>query len=407
MLKVKKDFPIFEQVPGLVYLDNAATSQKPKQVIEAVSNFYLRYNSNIHRGIYTLSQEATNRVERSRGKVAKFVGADSPEEIIFTGNASEAINLVAFGYARKYLRAGDIIVLSEMEHHSNFVPWLRLRKETGIKLVFLPIGPDFSLNFNHLFSIKINFKKIKLVALTQASNVLGTINPIREIIKTYKRQGIEAKFLVDAAQSVPHIPIDIRSLGCDFLAFSAHKMLGPTGVGILWAKREILEEMDPMNVGSNMISSVTKDKAIWANLPDKFETGTGRLEAMAGLGAAIDYLNTVRMNNIAKHERLLTEYTLKELAKLKQVKLYGSRIADNRLGVFAFNLADIHAHDVGEILNRTQICVRTGHHCAQPLMTTLGVNATVRASLYLYNSKRDIDLLIEGLQKTLSIFNHG
>lgn len=405
--EIKKDFPIFKNVPGLVYLDSAATSQKPQEVISAVENFYSNHNSNIHRGIYTLSQEATELFEDARTKTAKFVGGADPCEIIITGNASEAINLVANGYAKKNLRSGDVVVLSETEHHSNFVPWLKLRDEMGIKLHFLPIKHDFSLDFENVFKSGVNLKKIKLVALTHASNVLGTINPIKKITSVYKKHGITAKYIIDAAQSVPHIQVDVKDLGCDFLVFSAHKMLGPSGVGVLWAKSEILEAMDPMFVGSNMISTVSKNKVTWAKSPEKFEVGTGKLEGVVGLGAAIDYLNKVGMKNIFKHEEQLVKYALKTLIQFKNVKLYGSHNPDGRLGVFSFNVGKIHAHDVGEILNRTKVCVRTGHHCAQPLLFSLAVSSTVRASIYLYNNIKDIDRLAEGINQVNRIFKNG
>src|SRR3989344_7095470 len=314
---IKKDFPIFQNSKKpFVYLDSGSTSQKPKSVIDAVSNFYSRTNANVHRGIYKLSEEATNLYEGARGKVAKFIGANSPSEIIFTGNTNEAINLVAFGWARKNLKAGDIVVTTEMEHHANFVPWLRLKEELGVVLHILPINKNFRLNFESLIKGKVNLRKVKLVALTQASNVLGTINPIQDLIKFLKEKGVRTKFLIDAAQSIPHIPINVKDLDCDFLAFSPHKMFGPTGIGILWAKKEILEEMDPVFVGSHMIAEVTKDKATFTEIPWKFEVGTGKLEAVVGLGAAIDYIEQVGMENIMRYERELTEYGLEKLQKV-------------------------------------------------------------------------------------------
>lgn len=440
LLNVKNDFPIFTTHPNLVYLDSAATSQKPKSVIDAVNKFFTTYNSNIHRGIYSLSQQATDIYENTRKKVADFIGADDPAEIIFTANASEALNLVAYGYARKYLQPGDIIVLTEMEHHSNFVPWLRLREEKGIELTFLPIllsssgltrgstsesildsrfwfdgahhpelvegrgndkvsdnNEDYRLDYKSIINMKINKKKIKLVTLTHASNVLGTINPVKDIVDFLQQNDINAKILIDAAQSIPHIPVNVKKLKCDFLAFSSHKMLGPSGVGVLWGKRELLEMMDPLLSGGGMIRSVSKDKATWSDIPDKFEAGTGKLEGVAGLGAAIDYLQQTGMKNIAEYEKEMTTYALKMLAGLKDVDLYGSKNSKDRLGVFAFNIRGLHPHDVGEILNRKQICVRTGHHCAQPLHRALGISSSVRASLYLYNTKEDIEKLAEGI----------
>ena len=403
-LNIKKDFPIFSNHPDLVYLDNAATSQKPKAVIGAVCDFYKKYNSNVHRGIYTLNQDATRLYERTRKKVADFIGADDPSEIIFTGNASEAINLVAYGFAGKYLKSGDIIILSEMEHHSNIVSWLRLKEEKGVKLFFIPIDDKFELNYKAILKLNLPKNKIKLVTLTHASNVLGTINPIAEIVDFLKKNGIKAKILIDGAQSVPHISVDVKKLSCDFFVLSSHKMLGSSGVGVLWAKKELLEKMDPLFVGSHMIKTVSKDKAIWADVPDKFETGTGRLEGVVGLGAAIDYIQKIGIQNVEGYETQLTNYAFGRLVKIKKLKLYANKNIKDRLGVFSFNIDTVHPHDVAEILNRSQICVRSGHHCAQPLMNVLGVPATVRASLYIYNTKEDINELVEGIKEVKRIF---
>jgi cysteine desulfurase/selenocysteine lyase len=372
-----------------------------------VSDFYSKFNSNIHRGIYDLNEKATHVFEDSRLKISRFIGASAPEEIVFTGNASEAINLVALGYAKKFLKPGDIIITSEMEHHSNFVPWLRLKNEIGLKLVFIPITKNYELDYRKLFTLGIPINKIKLIALTHASNVLGTINPISEISGVLKKKKINAKILIDGAQSIPHLPIDVDELGCDFFVFSSHKMLGPSGVGVLWSKRNLLDVMDPVFVGSNMIKTVSKNRATWADLPDKFEVGTQRLEAVAGLGAAVDYLNTLGMKKIQKYEKELTEYTLNWLLKIKNLKLFGKLTSEKRLGVFSFAIGNIHPHDIGEILNRNQICIRTGHHCAQPLMRVLGVFGTARASLYIYNTKEDIDRLVKGIMDIKRIFKYG
>jgi cysteine desulfurase / selenocysteine lyase len=404
LMDIKQDFPIFKNHPGLIYLDNAATSQKPRQVISAVNDFYTKYNSNIHRGIYDLSQNATDIYEKSRQKVADFIKASDPAEIIFTGNASEALNLVACGYAQKFLQKGDIIVLSDMEHHSNFVPWLRLRDKIGLELFFIPFDKDYRLDYKSILQTKLNKNKIKLITLTHASNVLGTINPITEIINFFKENDINAKIVVDAAQSIPHISINVKKLGCDFLAFSSHKMLGPSGVGALWGKKNLLDVMDPLLSGGGMILSVSKEKVTFAEAPDKFEAGTGKLEGVAGLGAAIDYLNNIGIKNIETYEKTLTEYALKQFMKLTDFDLYGSKNMKNRLGVFAFNIKGLHPHDVGEILNRQKICVRTGHHCAQPLHQALGVSSSVRASLYIYNTKEDIDKLMEGIGEAKKMF---
>ncbi len=403
-MNLRKDFPIFGNRPEMVYLDSAATSQKPRQVIAAMTEFLEKHNANVHRGIYDLSQEATDIFEGARGKMARFVGARDEREIVFTGNASEALNLVALGYGKKFLTSGDIVVISAAEHHSNFVPWLRLRKEIGIRIFMLPLLPDFTIDYRILDKAKIKKEKIKLVALTQASNVLGTVNPIAEIADYLKRRKIKAKLVVDAAQSIPHMKIDVGKLGCDFLAWSGHKMLGPSGIGGLWARRELLEAMDPMLSGSHMINEVTEEGASWNRVPEKFETGTGRLEGAAGLGAAVDYLQKAGREKIAGYEKELTEYLLETLIKIPRVEIYGSKSGKNRLGVVAFNVAGVHAHDVGEILNRKQICVRTGHHCAMPLLARLGVESTVRASIYLYNTKEDIDRLAEGIAEVKKIF---
>ncbi len=403
-MDLKKDFPIFSNYPNLIYLDSAATSQKPKIVIDAVSDFYTKSNSNVHRGIYDLSDKATGIYETSRKKVAVFIGAKDAEEIIFTGNTSEAINLVAMGYFKKFLKKDDIIVTTEMEHHSNIVPWLRLKEEIGIKLFFVPITKEYSLDYQKIVTSKLPLKKIKLIALTQASNVLGTINPIRAIVKFLKSNNINAKVLVDGAQAIPHLAIDVKKLGCDFYVFSSHKMFGPSGVGVLWAKKEVLRQMDPFMVGSHMISEVTKEKASWADIPDKFEVGTGRLEGVAGLGAAVDYLESMGMKKVEANEKKLCGYTLKTLLRIKSLKLFGKSTAKNRLPVFSFAIGEVHPHDVAEILNRNNIAIRAGHHCAQPLMQVLNTVGTARASLAVYNSQKDIDKLADGIMEVKRIF---
>lgn len=403
--KLKTDFPIFKTYPKLVYLDSASTSQKPQSVIFAVTNFYTNSYANIHRGIYDLSDKATEVFEGARAKVAKFIGANSSDEIIFTGNASEAINLVAYGFAKKYLKKGDYIVLSDMEHHSNIVPWLRLKDEIGIKIFFLPLTKDYDIDYQKILAKDLPKNKIRLIALTHASNVLGTINPVAKIVKFLKTNNIHAQVLIDGAQSIPHLPINIKKLGCDFFVFSSHKMLGPSGVGVLWAKKDLLEKMEPFFVGSHMIETVTKTKALWTEVPGKFEVGTGKLEAVAGLGAAIDYIKSITMPKIGEYEHSLTNYALKVLLSIKDLKIFGKLTADNRLGVFSFSLGNIHPHDIGEILNRKNICIRTGHHCAQPLMKVLGVYGTCRASTYIYNTKEDIDKLSEGIMEIKKIFH--
>ncbi len=401
---LKKDFPIFATYPDLVYLDSASTSQKPAQVIKAVNDFYTKKNANIHRGIYKLAEIATEAYENTRIQVAKFIGAGSKNEIIFTGNTNQAINLVACGWARKFLRKGDIIVLSEMEHHANIVPWLRLKEEKEIELIFLPINKEHRLDY--LLSRgsaswrrrgNLETERVKLVALTHASNVLGTINPLDKIIPYFKKH-TPAKILIDAAQSIPHLPIDVRTLGIDFLAFSSHKMLGPSGVGVLWAKENLLEAMDPLFVGSHMISKVTKEKALYATLPDKFEAGTGNLEGVAALSSAISYLQKIGLEKIALYENALTKYALERLREITYLKLYCPATNESRLGIFSFGIEGVHPHDIAQILDSQNIAIRSGHHCAELTMNALRVPATARASLYLYNTKEDVDKLIEGIK---------
>jgi cysteine desulfurase/selenocysteine lyase len=399
---MKQDFPLFKNYPDLVYLDSSATSQKPQVVIDAVSNFYENYNSNIHRGIYGLSQKATDLFEEARKKVSLFINANNPSEIIFTSGATEAINMVAEGWGKKNLKKGDIVVLTEMEHHSNIVPWQHLKEEIGIELFFLPVNKEYRLNYKKIESL--DLKKIRLVSLTHASNVLGTVNPLNEIIPYFRNMNSNIKVLVDAAQSIPHMPIDVKKLNCDFLVFSSHKMLGPSGVGVLYGKKELLEQMDPFVVGSHMIKMVTKEKATYADLPDKFEAGTRNIEGVIGLGAAIEYLNRVGFARIEQHEKELINYTLKMFARQKNLKLFGPLDSDNRLGVFSFGIGNVHPHDVSEILNRSHVAVRAGHHCAQPLMEVLEVTGTVRASIYLYNIKEDIDKLEHGIEEVRMTF---
>ncbi len=399
---LKADFPIFRHHPKLVYLDSAATNQKPQVVVDAVANFYLRNNAAIHRGIYDLSQQATDAYEMTRGKVGRFINASSPEEIVFTGNATMAINLVAYGWGKKHLQPGDIVVVSQMEHHSNLVPWLRLKEESGIELFFLPVGKDYRLDYQKVDGL--DMERVKLIALTHASNVLGTINPIAKIAAYFKQQGADAKLLVDAAQSAPHFAIDVVGLGADFLVFSAHKTFGPSGVGVLYAKTDLLNQMDPLLVGSHMISSVSQTQATWAKVPDKFEPGSPNTEGVIGLGAAINYIQGVGWSKITTHEKKLTEYGLEQLQAEAGLTLFGPAEAIDRLGIFSFEIPGIHSHDVAEILNRNHVAVRAGHHCAQPLMHHLGVTGTVRASLQLYNTPADIDSLLNGIRQAKKVF---
>lgn len=402
MQNLKKDFPIFSKRPEpFVYLDSASTSQKPKSVIDAVSFFYENLNANIHRGIYSLSEEATAAYEGVRESVAKFINSEK-SEMVFTGNTNEAINLVVFGFAKKHLSKGDIVVLSEMEHHANIVPWLKLKDEMGVVLHFLKYNEDYQLNFKSLDGVVKS--KIKFVSLTQVSNVLGTINPVKDIVKFYKSINPEIKVLIDAAQSVPHFKVDFKDLDCDFLAFSSHKMLGPSGLGLLIGRHELLEDMDPLFYGSQMITKVSKEDAKYIESPYKFEVGTGKLEAVYGLGAAIDYLQNLGLENIEKQENEITKYALEKLIKVSGLEIYGSLNSKNRLAIFSFNINGVHAHDVAQVLDRFGICVRSGHHCAQVLMDSIEEQATVRASFYIYNSKEDTDALIAGIEEVKKVF---
>jgi cysteine desulfurase / selenocysteine lyase len=403
-MQYKKDFPIFSKHKKLVYLDSAATTQKPQIVIDAVTKFYTENNSNIARGFYDLSIDAEGLYEGSRKKIAGFINADNPTEIIFTGNATEAINLAAFGYFKKFLKKGDLVVLSEMEHHSNIVPWIRLKEEIGINLIYIPITKNYELDYESLFNLKIELKKVKLISLTHASNVLGTINTLEEIIPIFKKKFINAKILIDAAQSIPHIRVDVKKLKCDFLAFSSHKMYGPSGVGVLYAKEELSEKMDPLIFGGHMISSVNRNKAVYKEAPGKFEAGTGRLEGVIGLAAAVDYLRSSDINNIQKYEKRLTKYGLSKLLNTKGVQLYGKLEPKNRIPVFSFNIANVHPHDSAEILNRSHIATRAGHHCAQVLMDSLKISGTVRASFSIYNTTEDIDKLVGGIDRVKKLF---
>lgn len=396
-MNVKKDFPVFTSQKDLVYLDSAATTQKPQMVIDAIQNIYKNGVANPHRGIYDMAQHATELFEGTRAKVAAFIGATEPEEIVFTSGTTEGINLVAESWARSHLQPGDIIITTEMEHHSNLLPWLRLRDDLGIEIVYLPFDDDYRLDYKNA---DIAFEKVRLIAMTHASNVLGTVNPIANIVTYFKEKSPGARFLIDAAQSVSHIPINVQDLDVDFLAFSAHKMLGPSGVGVLYVKSGIVDELKPYQRGGQMIRSVSKDDIVWAEPPHKFEAGTQNLEGVAGLGAAIDYLQNIGFEAIAKHNQELVSYGLEQLA---EVDMYGPKTAHDRLAIFSFNVSDIHAHDVAEILNRHNVAIRAGHHCAETLMRCMDVNGTARASLHVYNSKEDIDALVRGLNEVKKV----
>jgi cysteine desulfurase/selenocysteine lyase len=403
--RVRDDFPILRRtVHGrlLVYLDNAATTQKPRAVIDALVHYYENYNANIHRGIHTLSEEATARYEEVRLKTAHFIGAPGPETVVFTRNATESINLVAHAWGRKYLRPGDEIVLTIMEHHSNLVPWQLLARDTGAKLQFVDIDDEGRLiwdDFERLIG-----PRTRLVSVTHMSNVLGTINPVKDIAELAHGHG--ALVLVDGAQSVPHMPVDVFGLDCDFMAFSAHKMLGPTGVGVLYARQGLFEEMDPFLGGGEMISRVLPEQSTWNDVPWKFEAGTPNIADVIAFGAAIEYLQGLGMDSVRTHEKEITAYALQALSAVPQVTIYGPLEPEARGGVVAFNLGDLHPHDLGTVLDRHGVAVRAGHHCAQPLMRRLGCVATARASFYVYNRLDEVDTLLEGIREADRFFGH-
>ena len=402
---LKRDFPILSrEINGkpLIYLDSAATTQKPLSVLDSLESYYRNHNANVHRGLHTLAEEATVAFEATRDKVAQFIGGVKREEIIYTRNATEAINLVALSWGERNIHKGDRIVITEMEHHANLVPWIMLSKKTGAELVYIPIDNEGFLkldNINEIIS-----PSTRLVALTHMSNVLGTINPVEEIIALGHKRG--AVVLVDGAQSVPHMPVDVRAMDADFLAFSAHKMLGPTGLGILYGKEHLLNEMEPVTFGGEMISDVQFDSVKWNILPWKFEAGTPHIAGAVAFGAALDYLDKLGMDNIRRHEMELTAYALEKLAELDYIKIFGPKDVRFRGGAVSFVDKDIHPHDLATFLDSLGIAVRAGHHCAQPLTRLLGVSATTRASFYLYNTKDDIDALINALKESRRYFHY-
>ena len=401
--EIRKNFPILgrETSPGVrvTYLDSTATSQKPVQVIEAMNDYYRRSNANIHRGVHTLAEEATALYEAARDKVARFINATSAREIIFTRNTTESINLVAYAWARANLSASDLIILTEMEHHSNLVPWHMLQAERGIILEFMPVTQDGLLDLEVYRSLLA--RGPKLISFTHMSNVLGTINPVVEITRLAHKAG--AVVLVDGAQSVPHLKVDVQALDADFYAFSAHKMCGPTGIGALYGKSALLESMPPFLGGGDMIKEV-KLRSFRANtLPHKFEAGTPAIAEAVGFGEAVDYLSGIGMGNISAYEHEITEYALDRLEEIPGVRVLGPS-ADKKGGVAAFTLEGVHPHDVAQILDRDGIAVRAGHHCAQPLHEKFGIPATSRASFYLYNTKDEVDLLVNGIYKVKEMF---
>jgi len=402
---IRKEFPILHQTlhgsKPLVYLDSAATSQKPKQVIDAMTHYYEFSNANVHRGLHVLAERATIIYEGARTAVAKFINAAKPEEIVWTKNASEAINLVAHGYARKFLKAGDEVVLSLMEHHSNLVPWHLLAKDIGVKIRGIGLNPDGTLKLEQLDQYLAG-GKVKLVALTHVSNVLGTINPIADIAKRVHAAG--AVLAVDGCQAVPHLPVDVQALDADFYAFSGHKMCGPTGIGCLYGKYALLDSMNPFLGGGEMIEEVRVDSSTYKDPPLRFEAGTPPIAETAGMLAAVEYLTRVGMGNIRHHEKELLRYALKRMETVPGIKLHGTKDMDLRSGVISFEFEDIHAHDIAHILDSEGVAIRAGHHCAQPLMEWLDAGSTARMSVYLYTTEQEIDALVAALEKVRKQF---
>jgi cysteine desulfurase/selenocysteine lyase len=401
---VRRDFPILEQVINgheLVYLDSASTSQKPRAVIEAVDAYYREYNANVHRGIYTIGEKATAEYEKARARVGRFINAPDSHEVVFTRNATEAINLVAYSWGRRNIDRGDVIVLTEMEHHANLVPWQLLVQERDGDLEFIPITDDGVLRLD-VFEVLLRLKP-KLVAFTHVSNTLGTINPVREMTEMAHAAG--ALVLIDGAQAVPHVPVDVQAIGCDFYAFSGHKMLAPMGSGALWARRELLEAMPPFLAGGEMIREVHLRRSEFNEIPWKFEAGTPAVGDAIGLGVAADYLRDLGMDAVRAHERDLVTYALDVLPKrVPGIELYGPLDPDLRGGVVPFNLPAIHPHDVAQVLDRSGIAVRAGHHCTMPLHERLDLAATARASFNVYSTRHDIDRLVEGLIDVQRVF---
>ncbi|WP_409251876.1 cysteine desulfurase [Bacillus sp. SCS-153A] len=402
--EIRKYFPILDQeVNGhpLVYLDSAATSQKPVQVIEALDKYYREYNSNVHRGVHTLGTQATDGYEGAREKVRKFINAASTEEIIFTRGTTTAINTVAASYGRANVGEGDEIVISHMEHHSNIIPWQQLAKETGATLKYVPLQEDGTISIEDVKETVTS--NTKIVSIMKVSNVLGTMNPIKEITKVAHDNG--AIMMVDGAQAAPHMKVDVQDLDCDFFAFSGHKMAGPTGIGVLYGKKHLLENMEPVEFGGEMIDFVGMYESTWKELPWKFEGGTPIIAGAIGLGAAIDFLEEIGLDHIEKHEHHLAAYAMEKMSEVEGMTIYGTKDPAKRAGLVTFNIDDVHPHDVATVLDAEGIAVRAGHHCAQPLMKWLKVSATARASFYIYNTEEDIDKLVSGLVKTKEYFS--
>ncbi|MCL4558069.1 MAG: cysteine desulfurase [Deltaproteobacteria bacterium] len=403
--KIRKDFPILSRIVRdrpLVYLDNAATTQKPSAVIEAISGLYRNYNANVHRGVYLLAEEATQAYEDSREAVRRFINAGSTEEVVFTRNATEALNLVAYTWADANIRAGDEIIVTIMEHHSNYVPWFRLARRKGAVIKIVPSRKDGELDMDAFGSMLSD--RTKLVGIAHMSNVFGTINPVREMVSLAHTRG--AAVVVDGAQSAPHMKIDVRGMDCDFFALSGHKMLGPAGIGVLYAKSSYLKSMEPFMSGGEMILRVTLEDVVYNDLPWKFEAGTPNYEGAIGLKAAIEYLEALGMDTVEAYERELTEHALRSMKTVPDIFLYGPSDPAKKGGIIAFNIKGVHSHDIGTILDSEGIAIRAGHHCAQPLMIDCGVSAMARASFYFYNTEQEIDMLVKALKKAKEMFGH-
>ncbi len=402
---IREDFPVLSKKvydgKPLVWLDSAATSQKPRQVIQALVDYYEGYNANVHRGVHALSMESTERYEDARAKVAAFINAAHAECLIWTRNTTEAINVVANSWGEDNIKPGDEIVVTALEHHSNLVPWQQVARKHGAKVRILPLTEDHTLDMDA--AEEIIGPRTRLLAVTQASNSIGTIVPVKELAK--KARAVGAAVLVDGAQSVPHMPVDVQDIDCDFMAFSGHKMLGPTGIGGLYVKRDVLEQMNPFLTGGEMVLAVSYEDATWNDLPMRFEAGTPNIADAIGLGAAVDYLQELGMENVREHEIALTKYALDAFKELEEeLDVYGPNDTEMRGGIVSFHHPDVHPHDLGTVLDRRGIAIRTGHHCAMPMVQSLGVAATARASMYLYNTEEEVDMLVDALKEALRYF---
>ena len=394
--QIKKEFPIFGEREGLIYLDSASTTQKPQCVINSVSSFYSNYNANVHRALYEIGEKATNEFESVRDKIKKFLNVPDSHEVIFTRSTTESINLVAYSWGMSNLNREKGILVSEMEHHSNLVPWQIISKKTSSSLKYISLKKDGILD---LSSIESDFNDVALLSLVHQSNVFGTINPLLKIIEHAKSKGVLT--LIDGAQAVPHFPVDISALDCDFYVFSGHKIVGPTGVGVLIGRKSILDKMDPFLGGGEMINNVTMEKSTWNEIPWKFEAGTPNIAQVIGLGSAIDYIDDIGLKNIQIHEDGLLKYCIEELSKIDDMILYGN--PSDRGAVIPFNIKGVHSHDLSKFLDTDKICIRAGHHCAQPIMNVLEISASARASFYLYNDANDVDKLVKSIKKTAKI----